>query len=161
LITQITALTVQITALIETIQALIDDVRELDSQSIEEMYRSRGHAYFSRLLRRPHVLTPDELSALIEDARDRGVLSEADARELYEIDVVVRGRRPEDSSEVFLVVEVSWGVGPYDVERAAQRAGLFSQAGLTAMAAVAGKRMLPEAAALARQTQVWQLTDGQ
>ena len=158
---QVATLTGQVTALTRTVQTLVDDVGELKGPSLEAMYRSRGHAYFSRLLRRPHVLTPDELTALIEDARDRGVLSEADARELYEIDLVVRGRRPEDSTEVFLVVEVSWGVGPYDVEQAAQRAGLFSQAGLTTMAVVAGKRMLPEAAALARQTQVWQLTDGQ
>jgi hypothetical protein len=107
------------------------------------------------------VLTPDELTALIEDARDSGVLSEADARQLYDTDLVVRGRRPEDGTEVLLVVEVSWGVGPYDVERAAERAGLLSHTGFTAIAVVAGKRILPEAAALARQTQVWQITDGQ
>ena len=36
-------------------------------------YRSRGHAYLSRVIRRPHVLTSDELMTIIEDARDRGV----------------------------------------------------------------------------------------
>ena len=158
---QVTTLTVQVMALTRTVQTLVDDVGELKGQNLEAMYRSRGHAYFSRLLRRPHVLTSDELTALIEDARDRGILSDVDARELYETDLVVRGRRLEDSTEVFLVVEVSWGVGPYDVERAAQRAVLLSHAGLTTMAAVAGKRMLPDAAALAQQIHVWQLTDGQ
>jgi hypothetical protein len=98
---------------------------------------------------------------LIEDARDRGVLSEVDARELYDMDLAVRGRRLEDGAEVVLIVEISWGVGPYDVERAAQRAVLLSRTGLVTMAAVAGKRILPEAATLARQTQVWQVTDGQ
>jgi hypothetical protein len=158
---QVTTLTVQVTALTRTVQTLVDDVGELKGQSLEAMYRSKGHAYFSRLLRRPHVLTPDELTALIEDARDRGVLSEVDARELYDMDLAVRGRRLEDSTEVFLVVEVSWGVGPHDVERAARRAILLAHAGLVTMAVVAGKRILPEAAALALQTQVWQVTDGQ
>ena len=159
--TQLATLTVQVTALTRTVQTLVDDVGELKGQSLEAVYRSKGPAYFSRLLRRPHVLTPDELAALIEDARDSGVLSEVDARQLYETDLVVRGRRPEDDTEVFLVVEVSWGVGPYDVERAAQRAVLLSHTGLATMAVVAGKRMLPEAATLAQQTQVWQITDGQ
>lgn len=158
---QVTTLTVQVTALTRTVQTLVDDVGELKGQSLEAVYRSKGPAYFSRLLRRPHVLTPDELTALIEDARDSGVLSEIDARQLYETDLVVRGRRPEDGTEVFLVVEVSWGVGPHDVERAAQRAVLLSRTGLATIAVVAGQRMLPEAAALARQAQVWQITDGQ
>ena len=158
---QVATLTVQVTALTRTVQTLVDDVGELKGQSLEAAYRSKGPAYFSRLLRRPHVLTPDELTALIEDARDSGVLSEVDARQLYETDLVVRGRRPEDGTEVFLVVEVSWGVGPYDVERAAQRAVLLSRTGLATIAVVAGQRILPEAAALARQAQVWQITDGQ
>jgi len=161
LTTQLTTLTVQVTALTRTVQTLVDDVGELKGQNLEAVYRSKGPAYFSRLLRRPHVLTSDELTALIEDARDSGVLSEVDARQLYDTDLVVRGRHPEDGTEVFLVVEVSWGVGPYDVERAAQRAVLLSRTGLATIAAVAGKRMLPEAAALARQAQVWQITDGQ
>jgi hypothetical protein len=159
--TQVATLTVQVTALTRTVQTLVDDVGELKGQNLEAAYRSKGPAYFSRLLRRPHVLTPDELTALIEDARDSGALSEVDARQLYDTDLVVRGRRLEDGTEVFLVVEVSWGVGPYDVERAAERAVLLSHTGLTVIAVVAGKRILPEAAALAQQTQVWQITDGQ
>ena len=159
--TPLEALTGQVAALTRAVQTLVNDIEELKDSSLEAFYQLKGPAYFSRLLRRPHVLTPDELTALIEDARDSGVLSEVDARQLYDTDLVVRGRRPEDGAEVFLVVEVSWGVGPYDVERAAQRAVLLSHTGLATIATVAGKRMLPEAAALARQTQVWQITDGQ
>lgn len=76
-------------------------------------------------------------------------------------DLVIRGRRREDNAEVFLVVEVSWGVGPYDVERAAHRAELLRRTGVMAMPVVAGKAILPEAASRARELQVWQLTDGQ
>jgi hypothetical protein len=135
-------------------------VGELKGKGLEADYRAKGYAYFSRLIRRPHVLMSDELMTLIEDAIDRGALSEAEARELYEADVVVRGKRPEDGTDVYLVVEVSWGIGLYDVERAAQRARLLSHTGLAATPVVAGKTILLEAAALAHQTQVWQVTDG-
>ena len=64
---QVTTLIMQVTALTQTVQTLVDDVGELKGQGLEAVYRSRGHAYFSRMLRRPHVLTPDELTALIED----------------------------------------------------------------------------------------------
>jgi chromosome segregation ATPase len=65
---QVTTLTVQVTALTRTVQTLVDDVGELKGQNLEAVYRSKGPAYFSRLLRRPHVLTPDELTALVEEA---------------------------------------------------------------------------------------------
>ena len=159
--TSLEALTGQVVALTWAVQTLVNEIEELKDLSLEAFYQLKGPAYFSRLLRWPHVLTPDELIALIEDARDSGALSEVDARQLYDTDLVVRGRRLGDGTEVFLVVEVSWGVGPYDVERAAERAVLLSHTGLTAIAVVAGKRILPEAATLARQTQVWQITDGQ
>ena len=158
---QLATLVAQVSALTRTVQTLTDDVGELKGPSLEALYRARGHAYFSRLLRRPYVLTSDELSALIEEARERGGLSEVDAQDLYETDLVVRGKRPEDGTEVFLIVEVSWGVGPYDVERAARRAVLFSHAGLATMAVVAGKSIVPEAVALDQRAHVWQLTDGQ
>jgi hypothetical protein len=135
-------------------------VGELKGQGLEGAYRAKGHAYFSRVIRRPHVLTSDELMTIIEDARDRGALSEAEARELYEADVVVRGKSPADGTDVYLVVEVSWGVGLHDVERAAQRAVLLSRTGLATLPAVAGKTILLEASALAHQSQVWQVTDG-
>ena len=107
-----------------------------------------------------HVLTSDELMTLIEDARDRGVLSDIEAQDLYETDLAVRGRRSEDGIEVYLVVEVSWGVGPHDVERAAQRMRALSHIGLAAIPVVAGEHILSEAHERARQRQVWQVTDG-
>ena len=123
-------------------------------------YPSRGHAYLSRVIRRPHVLTSDELMTIIEDARDRGVMSDTEAQELYEIDLVVRGRRSEDRIEVYVIVEVSWSAGPRDVERAVQRAHILAHIGLVTIPIVAGEHILPEAADLARQSQVWQVTDG-
>ena len=157
---QLTTLTEQVAALTRVVHTLTVDVGTLKGKSLEADYRSRGHAYLSRVVRRPHVLTSDELMTIIEDARDRGILSDIEAQDLYEIDLVVRGRRSEDGTDVYLVVEVSWGVGPHDVERAVQRARVLSHIGLATIPVVAGEHILPEARERARQSQVWQVTDG-
>jgi hypothetical protein len=157
---QMTALTVQVTALARSVQTLTDDVGNLKGRSLEADYRTKGPAYFGRLIRRPHVLTSDELVTLWEDAREQGALSDAEIQELYDADLVVRGRRAVDGTEVYLVVEVSWGVGPYDVERAARHAALLARIGVAVIPVVAGERLTAEAGRRAQQHQVWQLTAG-
>ena len=152
--------TAQIADLTRTMQALADDVGELKGKSLEADYRTKGPAYFSRLLRRVHVLSADELTALIENAVDRGALTAAQAQEIYETDLIVRGKRWEDGTEAHLVVEISWGVGPRDVERVVRRAALLGHIGLTVIPVVAGRRITAEAARMAHSQQVWQLRDG-
>jgi len=141
---------------------LQDDVGELKGIVLEQRYRNRAFAYFARLVRRMHTVTDDELVALLEEAVARGVLSEDGMDEIGRADVVVRGQRRESQSpdEVYLVVEVSWGVGPGDVERAVRRAALLGQTGLQTMPVVAGERITDEAAELARAMRVWQVLDG-
>jgi hypothetical protein len=158
---RVNALTVQVIALTTAVQGLADDVGTLKGMSLEMQYRFKGPAYFGRIVRRAHVLTSDEVTTLIEDARDRDLLSDANAAELYEADRVVRGRRIEDRAEVYLVVEVSWGIGPHGVERAVQRASLLALTGVTALPVVAGQWITTEARRLAHQDHVWQLTDRQ
>lgn len=139
---------------------LQDDVGELKGIGLEERYRNRACAYFSRLVRRTHALTGDELVALLEEAVAVGRLSEDGMDEIAQADVVVRGQQRESPGEVYLVVEVSWGVGPGDVERAVRRAALLAQTGLQTLPVVAGERSTDEAAELARAMRVWQVLDG-
>src|SRR5262249_30392118 len=151
---------VQITALARSVQTLTDDVGVLKGRNLEADYRTKGPAYFGRLIRRPHVLTSDELVTLLEDAHEHGVFSDAEVQELYDADLIVRGRRAIDSTEVYFVVEVSWRVGPYDVERTARRAALFTRLGVAVLPVVAGERLTAEVGRLAQQHRVWQLTAG-
>src|SRR5207244_9669956 len=141
---------------------LQDDVGELKGIVLEQRYRNRAFAYFARQVRRMHTVTDDELVALLEEAVGRGGLSEDGMDEIGRADVVVRGQRRESQSpdEVYLVVEVSWGVGPGDVERAVRRAALLGQTGLQTLPVVAGERITDEAAELARAMRVWQVLDG-
>ena len=150
----------QIAALTRTVDTLRDDVGELKGDSLERRYREKAGAYFGRLIRRAHVLTDSELNALLDDAVERGVLTDDESDEVTWADAVVRGRRRGDRAEVVAVAEVSWGVGVKDVERASRRAGLLAKLGFTALPVVGGKAVTREAADLARQQGVWQLFDG-
>src|SRR6266705_1453467 len=163
---QIAQLVQQVTQLTEAqrraerqIVRLQDDVGELKGIVLEQRYRNRAFAYFSRLVRRMHTVTDDELVALLEEAVARGVLSEDGMDEIGRVDVVVRGQRRESPDEVYLVVEVSWGVGTGDVERAVRRAAFLGQTGLQTLPVVAGERIPDEAAELARAMRVWQVLD--
>jgi hypothetical protein len=141
----------------------LDDVRDqlgiLRGRDLERWYREHAGAYFDDLVRRPRLLSPQQLADLLDAAEDAGQLTAAERRDILLADLVVRGRRIPDGSEVFLVVEVSVGIGPEDVERAVRRARLLDRLA-PALAAVAGERIMPEAAALAEARGVWRVLDG-
>src|SRR5262249_50995790 len=73
----------QVSQLTQAMHTLTNDVGELKGKSLEADYRAKGPAYFSRVVRRPHVLTSDELMTLVEDAWDNGMLSRLEAQDLY------------------------------------------------------------------------------
>ena len=144
----------------ETLRSLAIDVAELKGDALERRYRERPFAYFGRLIRRAHTLSSDELVDLIDRGMNEGVLSREEAEEIALTDAVVRGRLWEDRTEVYLVVEVSWGVGRYDVERALRRAEILGKLGLRAIPVVAGKGIMEDAAGLASERGVRQVIDG-
>jgi len=153
-------MTIQLTDLTQAVRTLTDGVGELKGITTEIEYRTKARGYFGRLIRRLHVLSADEMSALLDDAVTAGALSEADADDLALADIVIRGKHKQAGTDLYLLVEVSWGVGPYDVERAARRATVLARLGTPVIPAVAGKRLTAEAAELARTKQVWQIMDG-
>ena len=136
------------------------DVDWLKGDQLERRYRERGPAYFAPMVRHAHVLSADEWVAMVEGALDQRQISEQEADSLLETDAVVRGRRREDGAEVYLVVEVSWGVGISDVQRAAERAATLVRIGETAIPVVAGFWVTPDAQEPARAMGVWQVANG-
>ena len=144
----------------QRIGRLQDDVGDLKGVVLEERYYRRASSYFSRLVRRSQVISGNELTALLEEAVARGALSEEGADEIGWADVVVRGQRREDGTDLYLVVEVSWGVGTSDVERAVRRAALLAQTGVQTLPVVACDHIIDEAAELCRAMRVWQVLDG-
>jgi hypothetical protein len=131
-----------------------DDLGQLKQSDLERRYRERAHAYLGRLIRRAHALSYDELYALTDRAIAEGQLTQQEADDLELADMIVRGRRKTDGAEVFLVVEVSWGVGVDDNERAIRRARLLARTGVEAVPVVAGVWITPDAETMAK---AWQL----
>jgi hypothetical protein len=162
-----TSLNQRMDALRETVQTLAEhvatlliDVGDLKGSNLERRYRERPFAYFQRLIRQAHTLSGDELNAMLDRAVSEGQLTDEDVDEIVWADAIVRGRRREDGQEVFLVVEASWGIGPYDVQRAHQRATLLAKTGVIALPVVAGTWMTPDGELAARGIKVWRVTNG-
>jgi len=146
-------------SLTQIVQGLVNDVAKLKGYGLEMHYRQHGAPFFGTAIHRPHVLSDDEATELIEAAIEQGTLSETEAEEIQRADLIVRGRRKPDGVTVYLVIEVSWTVDADDVERAARRADLLAKTGLTVFPGVAGETVGSGAARLAQALQAWQITD--
>jgi hypothetical protein len=153
-------LTERMDQLTEQVTILVGQVGALRGEGMEQRYRTRAFAYFRPLVRRARVLSHDEVAAMLEEAIEAGVLSEEEAQQVFRADVVVSGRRVPDGGSVYLVVEVSAGVGLNDVRRAVERASLLARTGVATLPVVAGEWVVPEAADAARSLHVWLVTDG-
>ncbi|MBA2447184.1 MAG: hypothetical protein H0V51_04065 [Chloroflexi bacterium] len=132
---------------------------QLRGNDLERRYREHADAYFGRLLRRVRVVGPRERDQLFEEGIASGLLDEETAFEVRQADLIVRGRRPGEDHDTYLVIEVSAAVDPHDVERAARRASLLRRL-RPALAVVAGERITTEAEGPIKTQRVWQLLDG-
>jgi len=153
----------QVAALIEAQRLTDERLAELRGDNLERRYRERAGAYFGRLVRRAYALSDREIAELLGAAEEAGRLTPAEVDDVRAADVIVRGRRPDGAGEVYLVVEVSVGIGPGDVERALRRATLLQRAlgpDRPALPVVAGARATREAQSLAAAQDVWIILDG-
>jgi len=145
---------------IVTLKVHGDQIGDLKGMSLERQYADHAPSYFRKIVRRLHKLSSEELAVIVDDAVDAGQITPREGDDLVAADIVVRGRRSAGQSDVYLVVEVSWGVGKDDVERAARRAAILAKLGIPTLAAVAGEFVTADAAELARTEGVWQVMDG-
>src|SRR6266568_5759610 len=142
---------------IVTLKVHGDQIGDLKGMSLERQYADHAPSYFRPIMRRLHKLSSEELAVIVDDAIDAGQITAREGDDLVAADIVVRGRPTASQSDVYLVVEVSWGVGKDDVERAARRAAILAKLGTPALAAVAGEFVTADAAELARTEGVWQV----
>lgn len=148
----------QLETLTEVVQRVSVDVGRLKGDGLEVRYTLRGVPFITRVMRRPHTLSPEELDAVLEEAEAQGLLSAAESEEISRADLVIHGTQRGTGMEVYVVTEVSWGVGLDDVQRATDRAALLAKTGRHTLAAVAGEWVTPEAQHLAASLGVWQFT---
>ena len=156
----LSTLTKTVEALLWRVDRLADDVGALKEESLERRYRDHAPAYFGGpTFRGVRALPTHEVARLLDQAIEQGKLTWEDRQDILQADLVVRGRFP-DRKEAYLVVEVSWGVGITDVDRAMRRAALLRKVVERAFPAVAGRLIVPEALEWAEQFQVVQVIDG-
>lgn len=146
----------ELEALFDRIDAHLD---ALCRDALERRYREHAAGYFGRLLRRARVVSPDELDDLLDEGLATGAFDEDSAHDVRLADLVVRGRRPGEERDTYLVVEVSGVVEPADVERAARRAAVLGRV-RSAMAVVGGEEMTLAAIDLADANSVWRIENG-
>jgi len=153
-------LTTVVNSLAQSFQKIVDDVAKLKEFYLEERYHSRAAIYFGSLIRRTRAIDHDDLCRLLDDALDQGILTDQERDDLIQTDVVVRGRRRTDGEEVYLIVEVSWGIGVSDVQRASRRARTFTKLGWQTIPVVAGGWLSADARQAAQQEGVVAILDG-
>jgi hypothetical protein len=132
----------------------------LKGDMLELRYRDRAPAYFGSLARRLRVLDTGTVADRLDDALDDGRLDQQERDAILLADLVLTGRRREDQADVFLLAEISFGIGPHDVERAKERAALLRKLGLPVLPIVAGREITAEATMLAKEQGVWAVLDG-
>ncbi|HXF74438.1 MAG TPA: hypothetical protein VNO79_17785, partial [Actinomycetota bacterium] len=135
-------------------------VGHLRGEALERRYRERAPAYFSQVAQRVRVVGSEELDRLLDEAVEGGRLGFDETEDVRRADLVLAGRAGPAGEPVYLIVETSATIEGRDVERAAQRAGSLSRAGVRAIPVAAGARITPEAETAAHRLGVWRVLDG-
>ena len=127
---------------------------------LELDYARQAPSYFGPIAIRLRVVDAGSLANLLDDAVDEERLTPVERDAIMRADLVLSGRRREDGQDVYLLAELSVGVGEHDVERAVERARLLEKLGRPVLPVVAGERINDEAAQLAREQGVWSARGG-
>jgi DNA repair exonuclease SbcCD ATPase subunit len=135
-------------AAVAALTARMDEMTTEFGYMYEIFFRLRAPALFRRWLRRPRPVEVEDL-ALLDSATENGTVTQQEAEEIALTDLVLEGQDVQTREPAYLAVEVSRTINPDDVERARQRAAILRKAGLTARAAVGGRRITAEAQAAA------------
>jgi hypothetical protein len=128
------------------VEKLKDGASELKEWNFERQVRERAPSYFVRLIRKCRVVSLEKLSDILEEAVDKGVISDEEMEDALNVDLVVEGILKSNKEEVVLVCEVSCTADVTDVERANKRAGIIGRAfNKKSIPIVVGKEVTNEA----------------
>ena len=142
----------------------VEDLRgRFLGSELERRYQQNAPAYFGPIARGLRLVDKYALADMLDDS---GIL-ETERREVLAADLVLTGQRREDRRAIYLLVEISVGMGRHGVERADKRAHMLGEAiarlhgeQTPVVAIVAGESIDAAGRTLARQRGVWQVADG-
>ena len=98
------------------------EVGRLKGNDFERRVREKYYAYVGRILRRARIIKVEDYIDMIEDAEEKGIISEEERDRLFDLDIVIKGMMRRQNREVVLAVEVSYSLYEDDVRRAKERA---------------------------------------
>ena len=141
----------------QKLNQLDNRVASLRGQALEQKYCQRAAAYFGRLLKKIKVISSEVLAESLEE-----LLSPEEFQDALLIDLVVQGRprNTEESSEIWLAIEVSTVIDRNDVIRSRRRADLIQRQGIPTLAVVAGEDLTEGAEAQASREKVTVVQNG-
>ncbi|MCS7190675.1 MAG: hypothetical protein NZ843_03620 [Fimbriimonadales bacterium] len=141
----------------ERLTRVENDVAVLKGHDEERQARRRIPAVFGRYFKKMRIYDAEQLYPLIGETLQ---IPEDDAAELLLADLFVQAQSKATQQEMWLVVEVSWGIGAGDVERAHERAAILQRYGYPARGVAMGRVLTPDAEQRAQQLGVMLAVDG-
>ncbi len=109
------------------VEQLKRDVARLKGDNFERKVREKAPSYFGRVLLRCRVISAEDLADLVDEAFEKGRITEEERLEALRLDVLVKGKLKESKKEACLAAEVSLTVDVEDVERAARRTEILNR----------------------------------
>ena len=161
--TDVAELKVDVAELKTDVAVLKGDVLEMKlHRRIRPLLSQRFNLRRARMMQSPVQDTSPELFAPVEDAFDKGIITDPQETRISETDLILRAQRKDDRTVVWVAVEVSNDIGQRDIDRARQSADALSVVfRQDALAVVAGYRIHPQDQARADTTDVHTLLVGE
>jgi len=113
--------------------AIENKLSKIDGRTLEIEYRNKISSYFGLLLLRTKII---EVNHIVMNLRD--YLSHSELKELFCLDILVRGKLWNSKKMILVAFEVSSVIDETDVNRAHRRSQLLRKAGFPAVGAVGG-----------------------
>lgn len=132
------------------------DVLEMKlHRRIRPLLSQRFNLRKARMMQSPVQDTSAELFEPVDEAFDKGIITDPQETRISETDLILRAQRKDDRTVVWVAVEVSNDIGQRDIDRVRQSADALSVVfQRNAMAVVAGYRIHPQDQARADTTDV-------
>ena len=161
--TDVAELKVDVAELKTDVAVLKGDVLEMKlHRRIRPLLSQRFNLRRARMMQSPVQDTSPELFEPVEDAFDKGIITDPQETRISETDLILRAQRKDDRTVVWVAVEVSNDIGQRDIDRARQSADALSVVfRQDALAVVAGYRIHPQDQARADTTDVHTLLVGE
>jgi len=96
-------------------------------KDFERTIREKYYAYFGKLLRKTKLIQFEEIVPILDDAEEKGLITEEQRDSLLRLDIIVKGQIKSTQKPVVLAVEVSYSLYRDDIERAIERAEILAQ----------------------------------